>query len=203
MTATRDPILLLHGFAAFSGILLPLETHLRRRLRRPVRSLQLGAGLLDVREDASIAFDLLDEWADLPGFGHADVVGHSMGGLVATYLLKCIDGGDRIRRVVTLGTPHRGAPIAIAGAAVLGVLSPAVWQMVPGADLLEDIAEHPVPRGSRLVSVAGDRDLVVPCGYSVLPDAPGHGNVRLSGVHHLDLLRRPRALELVARLLEA
>jgi len=41
------------------------------------------------------------------------VVAHSMGGLVARYWLGPLDGWRTCRALVTLGTPHRGAPKAL------------------------------------------------------------------------------------------
>jgi alpha-tubulin suppressor-like RCC1 family protein/pimeloyl-ACP methyl ester carboxylesterase len=43
--------------------------------------------------------------------GPAILVGHSMGGLVARRAAQ-LDGSGRVRGVVTLGTPHRGTPLA-------------------------------------------------------------------------------------------
>ena len=41
------------------------------------------------------------------------VVAHSMGGLVARYWLGPLGGWRHCRGVITLGTPHRGAPKAL------------------------------------------------------------------------------------------
>ena len=120
------PIVLLHGFAAHSRVLLPLERYLRKSLKRPVVRIALGPGFGSIRELAQHVHDQLDsilpetylDSADNSADNYVDIVGHSMGGLVASYLLKRIDRGRRIRRVVTLGTPHQGTLTA-----VLGVLS--------------------------------------------------------------------------------
>lgn len=41
------------------------------------------------------------------------LVCHSMGGLVARYFLEHLGGADITRRLITIGTPHRGAPRAL------------------------------------------------------------------------------------------
>jgi hypothetical protein len=46
--------------------------------------------------------------------GRVIVVGDSMGGLVARYWVACLDGWRVCRSLITLGTPHRGAPKALA-----------------------------------------------------------------------------------------
>ncbi len=45
--------------------------------------------------------------------GRVVVVAHSMGGLVARYWLGPLGGWPKCRALVTLGTPHRGAPKAL------------------------------------------------------------------------------------------
>ncbi|HUI79796.1 MAG TPA: hypothetical protein VLY24_17845 [Bryobacteraceae bacterium] len=49
------------------------------------------------------------------------IIAHSMGGLIGRYYLESglftkREGFDRVRRLITLGTPHRGAPLALTAA---------------------------------------------------------------------------------------
>lgn len=84
--------------------------------------------------------DLLDElvrdWA-VP-VESIDLVGHSMGGLVSRS--ACHVGGDwttRVRTVVTLGSPHRGAPLEKA----VHVID-AVMRRIPEAEPLGRVLAH-------------------------------------------------------------
>jgi pimeloyl-ACP methyl ester carboxylesterase len=54
---------------------------------------------------------LLEQLRAQPGHEDAKVVfvGHSMGGLVARYYVDVLGGHEITRKVITLGTPHRGA----------------------------------------------------------------------------------------------
>ncbi len=54
---------------------------------------------------------LLEQLRTQPGKADARVVfvGHSMGGLVARYYVDVLGGHEITRKVITLGTPHRGA----------------------------------------------------------------------------------------------
>jgi pimeloyl-ACP methyl ester carboxylesterase len=54
---------------------------------------------------------LLERYRAQPGKGDANVVfiGHSMGGLVARYYVDVLGGHEITAKVITLGTPHRGA----------------------------------------------------------------------------------------------
>lgn len=54
---------------------------------------------------------VLERFRSQPGHADARVVfvGHSMGGLVARYYVDVLGGDEITRKVITLGTPHRGA----------------------------------------------------------------------------------------------
>jgi pimeloyl-ACP methyl ester carboxylesterase len=58
----------------------------------------------------------LDEWRRQPGMEGAKLVlvCHSMGGLVARWFAEKEGGADRIRAIITIGTPFRGAPNSLA-----------------------------------------------------------------------------------------
>jgi hypothetical protein len=63
--------------------------------------------------------DLLDRVVEFQGINaEISLVAHSMGGLVSRYYLESGKFSDRpgfarVRRLLTLGTPHRGAPLAL------------------------------------------------------------------------------------------
>jgi pimeloyl-ACP methyl ester carboxylesterase len=187
-----QPIVLLQGFAASSLVLLPLEEYLTRALGRPVLRLRLGGALSlhlgDIRHSAERVAERLEQLAQVPGFRYADVVGHSMGGLVATYALKRLDSKRRIRRVITLGAPHRGAPLALAGALAFGAFSRAIWQMLPGSSLLRELEALPVPEGAELIAVSAASDLVVPRACAHVGAEPRHRNETLAELDHLGFL---------------
>lgn len=184
--------MLLHGFGTSSRVLAPLARHLCRELGRPVVRCALGGALPlhlgDVRRTARRVHEEIERLAARSPFDYVDVVGHSLGGLVAAYLLKCLDRGRRIRRVVTLGTPHRGTPLAFIGVLLLGLVSRAVWQMVPGAPLLRELAARPVPEGSELIALGSDADGIVPQAFATLLPAPRQASARVADLGHVDFL---------------
>jgi pimeloyl-ACP methyl ester carboxylesterase len=196
-------VVLLHGFASSPRVLLPLERHLRRELGREVWRVPISAGREDLRESARRVHGQLEAFAATHDVGFFDVVGHSMGGLVATWLLKRLDEGRRLRAVVTLGTPHRGTPVARLGAAVLGGVCPALAQMAPGSPLLDELKWLAVPDGCDLVSIAAAHDALVPDDCARLTPLPGHRNVRVGGVHHTSLLFSRSVFSIVSELLGA
>jgi len=197
----RRPIVLLHGFAAWSRVLLPLEHFLTRELSRQVIRLRLGAGLESLDSAARRAAAFMSRIASVHPGERIDVVAHSMGGLVASCLLKTIDRGERLGTVITLGTPHRGTPFALAGARLLGRLGPSLAQMAPGSRFLEELERRPVPNGSALYSLAGLADLVVPAPCARLPHRARHHNRSLPAADHWDLVYGAAAQRDVAKLL--
>jgi pimeloyl-ACP methyl ester carboxylesterase len=180
---------LLHGFGVTSGVLVPLEARIRRATGRPCIRLRLGGRvplhLADVRRSARRVERALSRLAPS---GRVDVVGHSLGGLVATYWLKSIDRGRRIRRVITLGTPHRGTPFAALGVLLFGAVSRSVWQMLPGSPLLRELAALPVPENSELIALGSLGDGVVPARRATPPPAPRLRSAAVMRARHVDLL---------------
>jgi triacylglycerol lipase len=199
------PVILLHGFGTSSAVTAPLARHLRRELGRPVIRVPLGGRLPihlgDVRRSAERVLAEIERRAAESEFPYVDVVGHSLGGLVATYLLKALDRGRRVRRVITLGTPHRGTPAALLGALLLGVFSRAIWQMIPGSPLLRELARLPVPPGSELVAVASDADGLVPAPFARPALVPRLRCAAVSGLGHVEFLTSPLAFRLVQGML--
>ena len=182
------PIVLLHGFAGWSGGLLPLERHLRAATGREGRASPARRGARWHRGPARRAADRVARVAQAARGRPIDVVGHSMGGLVATYVAKHLDPGARIRRVVTLGTPHRGTALALSGARYLGRIASSLAQMVPGSAFLADLDRAALPATASLVSVAGLGDLVVPAPCARLPRRARHHNRSLADADHWDLV---------------
>lgn len=192
LDGSRAPVVLLHGFGVTSAVLRPLEARIRRTLGRPVVRLRLGCRLplhlADVRRTALRVDRALAKLAERAPLGRVDVIGHSLGGLVATYWLKRIDQGRRIRRVITLGTPHQGTPFAYIGVLLFGAFSPAVWQMLPGSGLVRELASLPVPEGSELVALGSHDDAVVPAQLALPAAAPRLRAAAVSRVSHIDFL---------------
>src|SRR5690606_38097343 len=122
------------------------------------------------------------------GSRQVDVVGHSLGGLIARYYVQRLGGDGRVRTLVTLGTPHSGTRVA-----PLANSHPIVRQMRPGAEVLEALTlpapgcwTHFVAFWSRLDHIM--HPLETAC--IERPDLTVH-NVRVSGVGPLALPVHP------------
>lgn len=172
--------------------------------------------------------DLRAAWAEHPGRA-VDLVGHSMGGVVALhYLLHHHDPTDPglppIGHVVTVAAPVGGADLASAlvdagadpvGRRVLRTLgrlvadldptAPAVRDLAVGSDLLRALsaswdaavnAPHasPLATGTRLLTLGGQADVIVPEHRSDLAGAP---HALLPGTH--DGVVRTEAVRIAVR----
>lgn len=135
-----------------------------------------------------------------------DVIAHSQGGVVVRLALARADLREALGTVVTLATPHQGADLATAVAAV-DPLSPAGAALgsagrAIGLDLdltrasIEQLGEtstvvaelaRPVPLGVHLVSIGASGDLAVPDVRTSVAGAE-HVTVHLSGPHAHDRL---------------
>lgn len=137
----------LHGYGElvrgicnrFQGVLLD-EGHPDHRIP--------GANVVlfpyDFRQSITVAAERLaaEMKLRLNGWGERDqhrrvvVVAHSMGGLVARWWLGPLGGWRCCRALVTLGTPHRGAPKAldwlVNGVRLKGVRLPAATEVIRG-----------------------------------------------------------------------
>jgi triacylglycerol lipase len=92
------------------------------------------------------------------------LVGHSMGGLDSRFVAARLDPGRRVKAVVTLGTPHRGSPLAdwaLAGKDPLAWLASRCWRsalsdLTPAAAIRFN-ADFPDRPDVRYLSFAGAR----------------------------------------------
>jgi len=152
-------ILLVPGFGGGTASLDVLADRLRAAGRTATVIRLPGDGTGDLVEQART----LDGYANqaVRDGGSVDIVGYSAGGVVARLWAQRHDGPHKARRIVTLGSPHRGATIAGAGLAVGSSACPvACQQLAPGSRLLASL-RTPVPTPPRWLSVWTERDETV------------------------------------------
>lgn len=190
--SSREPVLCVHGFFMGKSSLWGLRRSLERRGRRTA-GVFLG---LPYRGPGTYARSLrrrMEELLEATPDARLDAVAHSMGGLVLRQVLAdAPDLAERVRRVVTLGTPHHGT----------GLLrrlrsGPVHRMMARGAPYVRELATFAKSApDADVTTVASRHDLVVyPVETAYLEGAE---RITLEGIGHLGLLTERELHELVA-----
>ncbi|MFE5299766.1 lipase family alpha/beta hydrolase [Streptomyces sp. NPDC056632] len=182
------PVVLLHGFVDNRSVFVLLRRALARHGRDRVESVNYSPLTCDLRTAAELLGRHVEEVLARTGHREVDLVGHSLGGLIARYYVQRLGGDARVRTLVMLGTPHSGTTFV-----PLADAHPLVRQMRPGSEVLRELAGPAVGCRTRFVSFWSDLDQVmIPVETARLdhPDLVAH-NVRVSGVGHLALPVHP------------
>lgn len=182
--AAATPILFVHGIIDNHSIFALLERALRRRGFSDLSWFDYGLLTSDVRRAAENFAVAVERLAGESGYERIHVVGHSLGGLIARYYVQRMGGHERVRTLITLGTPHAGTELARA-ASVL----PLVRQLRPDSRLIRDLSEPAPGCTTRFLAFYSDLDqLVVPSrnGRIEHPDLNAR-NVAIRGVGHMSL----------------
>ena len=165
MTWTRPeqpPVVLVHGFLGTRGTMLPMTRRFQRD-GRIVFSYAYGTfNMASLRSSADKLAGHLEAICDKLGCGRVDLVGYSMGGLIGLHTVKFLAGHRYVRNLVMMGSPLAGTWVGLAGVATMGVVSPSVWQVLPGSPFLEDLLTAPAPEGVRLRQIHAASDALCP-----------------------------------------
>ncbi|RFU41095.1 lipase, partial [Actinomadura logoneensis] len=111
------PVVLVPGYGGGTDGLAVLARRLERAGRRATIVLPPGDGTGDLRKQAG-SLDRRINALLRGGAPSVDVVGYSAGGVVARLWARDHGGARKARRIVTLGSPHQGADVSAAGAAL-------------------------------------------------------------------------------------
>ncbi|MFF4486968.1 esterase/lipase family protein [Streptomyces sp. NPDC001544] len=184
----RPPVVLLHGFVDNRSVFVLLRRSLLRHGRQRVLSLNYSPLTRDIRVAAELLGRHIEEVCERTGSPRVDVVGHSLGGLIARYYVQRLGGDHRVRTLVTLGSPHGGTRVA-----PLANAHPIVRQMRPDSELIEELT-RPAP-GCRtyFVSFWSDLDSLMDPLETARIDHPDLMvmNVPVTGIGHLALPVHP------------
>jgi len=199
-TEAKPPVVLLHGFIDNRSVFVLLRRTLAQHGRQQVESLNYSPLTCDIRTAAELLGRHIEEICERTGSHQVDIVGHSLGGLIARYYVQRLGGDIRVRTLVTLGTPHSGTRVA-----PLANAHPIVRQMRPGSELLEELTRPAPGCRTQFVSFWSDLDhLMVPLETACIdhPDLMAQ-NVRVSGVGHLALPVHPAVATGICQALDA
>ncbi|HVW40203.1 MAG TPA: alpha/beta fold hydrolase [Amycolatopsis sp.] len=179
--AAARPLVVLPGLADNTSIFTELKQALESCGAGPVVSFSYG-WLDDVRVAAARLADQIEQLCTVTRSDSVDIVGHSLGGLIARYYVQRLGGHPRVGTLITIATPHGGTI-----AARLPSPLPVTRQLRPGSDLLLELAEPAPGCATDFVAFCGSADeLILPTRNALLehPDLRVR-NVLVHGAGHL------------------
>jgi pimeloyl-ACP methyl ester carboxylesterase len=183
VAAAGVPIVLVHGWVDNRSIFTLLRRQLVRRGFGDVVTMGYSVLTYDVPGAAARLGELVERVCDETGYDTVNVVGHSMGGLVARYYVQRLGGDARVDTLATLGTPHAGTRAAHL------FVGRALAQLRPSSPVIRELAEPAPGCRTRFVCVWSDLDAMVVPKESARLDHPDllARNVFVRGVGHQSL----------------
>jgi triacylglycerol lipase len=189
----RHPVLLVHGIDDTAALFRSMKPFLEDG-GLSVHSLNLvpNNGKVGLKELAK----QLDQHAraNFTPDQAIDIVGFSMGGLVSRYYIQRLDGIQRVRKFVTIATPHRGTWTGFLRA------NPGARDMRPGSAFLRDLnRDVEMLDGISCTSIWTPLNLmIVPANSSRLPAGR---SISVRTPAHPLMVRDPQVLRLVFEIL--
>ena len=183
------PVVIVHGIFSSGDDMERLARHLRSQRREVFQpTLTPNGGHAPLEDLAQQFAEFVSREIAVPRF---DLIGFSMGGLIARVFLQRLGGMERVARFVTMAAPHHGTQMARLGGL------PAWVQMRPGSDFLRDLArDADVLRAIPFTSLYTPLDaVIVPANSSVMPQAR---NVRIWAAMHPSFILERRCIRAVA-----
>lgn len=199
-TPAAVPTVLLHGFADNRSVFVLLRRALTRHGPHHVECLNYSPLTCDIRAAADLLGRHVEEICARTGRHEVDIVGHSLGGLIARYYVQRLGGDRRVRTLVTLGTPHSGTTVA-----PLASAHPIVRQMRPGSPVIEELRLPAPGCRTRFVSFWSDLDRIMAPVETARVDHPDllTQNVQVSGIGHLALPVHPAVADSIREVLQS
>jgi len=196
--ADKTPIIFVHGLYHNHTAWYLYLRWFRRWGWSHVRAINLRGKFRSIHELARILADEVEKVLAESQSDHVDLVGQSMGGLVIRSYLTENSARAKIRRVVTLGSPHAGSKLAVLG------LGQAAKEMIPGSAFLESLNQGvQIPESGRFYAIYTIVDnMVLPNESTKLP-WDGVKNLETRIVNHVGLVFCKHTARLVKDCLES
>jgi triacylglycerol lipase len=202
-TSRLGAVVLVPGYGGNTESLDVLADRIRSLGRAAVMVRLPGHGTGDLQVQATVLNNYVSR--ELSALGApVDIIGYSAGGVVARLWDIEYHGGQKARRIITLGSPLHGTRIATAGNAIApGACPPACQELIPGSTLLTSLRKAPLTGPPSWMSLWSDNDQVVrPPTSSLLPGAvnvPLQSVCPAAAIQHSQLPADPLVIGIVLR----
>lgn len=183
--AQRRPVLLLHGLFHNRAVWFLMKQRLEQcgftvvTVNLPSFAMveTLARKIAEAVEETLVTYDV----------EQVDIVGHSMGGLLARYYIEFLDGDKRVNHCILLGTPNAGSKLAPFA------LTPMGRDLMPGSDFLTELNAAPISSKVRYISIFSRHDnLVIPAESAELSGAE---TIEVEWLGHNSLLFHRETIE--------
>src|SRR3569833_19424 len=175
------PIIVLHGYAMNRANFTVLAYRLRKAGLGPIYGFEYWT-LGRVAAGARQLGWFVDEVREATGADKVDLIGHSMGGVVARYYAALAGGHTGVDHLITIGSPHAGTDVGR-----FGIGHPA-RELVLGSKLIQWMQAAPV--ATKLTTILSEGDALVPA--SQQPELPGAERIVYADLGHVAMLGSKR-----------
>lgn len=190
---SNKPILLIHGYCNYSSVWMFHIMHFLSADLGPVYTVDLGYPFDSIENYAQKVRAKVEKILAETGSDEVSIVGHSMGGLVASYYALNVAPDNQVKKVITLGTPFSGTKLAIFAMGKCGK------QMRRGSEFVRNLqVQMQEAHNVGFYHVAAENDqIVVPytsaivknSGENLIFDAMGHVGLLFSRKVNRELIQ--------------
>ncbi len=171
----ETPVLLLNGLFVNRSCWFWFKWQLRRQGFKNIATINLSSWHSEEALTELLATKV-DELRHQLGVNKVNLVGHSMGGMIARNYVQLRGGQDKIDKLICLGSPHKGSKLATFSVDPLGK------QLIPNSSFLNKLNSAPIPDKVKLTNIYTNKDNMVlpnsnnhlPWGYAIEFDGMGH-----------------------------
>ena len=188
------PIVVIHGYAMNRANFVPLAYRLARAGLGPIVGFEywtLGRVAAGARQLAWF----IEQVQARTGAPQVDIIGHSMGGVVARYFVQLLGGDGAVANLITLGSPHIGTDVS-----EFGIGHP-TRELVLGSTLVQRLSAAPPPQDTRVTMIFSHADALVPASTQDALEIPRAERIVYDDLGHVALLGSRRiARDILKRL---
>ncbi len=194
---TETPIVFVHGYLHNRSAWLRYFKWFKKDGLKHLWTMDLKGKFSGIETYAAQLSDGIDKLLRKYNVDRVDIVAHSMGGLVSRYYVQKLGGSARVRKLVTLGTPHNGTKVAVF------VIGKARSQMLPSSDFLTkmEIEQRESLGETELTVLYSDADfMIVPTPLAQV-NVEGIRNECVGLVSHIGFIYNRKVYERVLSIL--